>query len=303
MNDKRLDTELAARLSEVPTLVPEDLTDPARRAALRSATAEEKTAAYGVTVRDVRADGVRLRITTPDGHTEPLPVLVEFHGGGFVFGSAQGNDESNAQLAVSVPCVVVAVDYRLAPEHPWPAAVDDGVAALTSVERRAREWGGDPDRVGVLGSSAGGAVAATVTFRWSDAGRSPLRCLVLSEPALGEHQDAPSHADRQTDAIFWTTQLSAVSWDLYLAGRTPDESSVPARRQDLTGLPPTYLDVGELDPLRDPVLDFAKRLLEQNVTCELHLWPGAFHGFGMLRGTALERHSTAALHRACRRWL
>ncbi|WP_338889372.1 alpha/beta hydrolase [Rhodococcus sovatensis] len=308
MHIEALDAELAALLGEVPALDFADIA--ATRAALAdptpSAAASDNAAAFGVTVTDmsvtdmdVEADGhtVRVRVTAPvlaPGH--PLPVIVEVHGGGFALGSGASNDDGNRELASTLPCIVVAVDYRLSPEFPYPAAVEDCVAAVTWATNNAGELGGDVSRVGLLGTSAGACLAACTALHLRDRyrrdHRGPIPVMqALIEPALDDRDGTPSMV-QGGDAVFWNTRNAMLSWQHYLAGRPADEFTSPSREQDLSGLPPTYLTVNELDPLRDQGIDYARRLLAADVRVEMHCWPGAFHGFRMF-DTDLGRRTRA----------
>jgi acetyl esterase/lipase len=223
------------------------------------------------------------------------------HGGGFALGSAASNDDTNQRLAVNVPCIVVAVDYRLAPEHPYPSAVEDCITALTWVAHNAEKLGGDSDRIGVLGTSAGACLAACTALWARDHGGPTLAVQVLVEPALDDRSDSPS-MKQGSDAIFWNSRNAELSWQHYLGGHAPDETTTPARRLDLSGLPPAYISVNELDPLRDQGIDYARRLLAAQVRVEMHCWPGTFHGFIMF-DTELGRHAQASKLDALRRLL
>jgi acetyl esterase/lipase len=192
---------------------------------------------------------------------------------------------------LDVPCIVVAVDYRLSPEFPYPAAVDDCVAAVSWVADNAESFGGDRHRIGLLGRSAGACLAACAALRLRDEGGPTLVMQALIEPALDDRANTPS-MEQGCDAVFWNSRNALLSWGHYLAGHEPDEYTTPSRRHDLSGLPPTYVTVNELDPLRDQGIDYSRRLLAAGVSVELHCWPGAFHGFRMF-DTELGRRADA----------
>ncbi|OZC79186.1 hypothetical protein CH282_21035 [Rhodococcus sp. 06-418-1B] len=303
MRNTDLDPELAVLSAQVPILDFADILG-ARRGTATAGAGTAGAGTAGVVVRDDIAgmDGcsVPVRITSPIGHRRgSLPVMLEVHGGGFALGSARSNDDSNSSFALNVPCIVVAVDYRLAPEFPFPAAVEDCITALRWTALHAESFGGDPGRVGILGTSAGACIAACTAMWARDHDGPALVMQALVEPALDDRSDSPS-MEQGENAVFWNSRNARLSWELYLGGRAPDQWTTPARRTDLTGLPPTYLTVNELDPLRDQGLDFAVRLLSHDVGVELHCWPGAFHGFTMFDSALGRRaHSTdiAALRR------
>ncbi|WP_032389300.1 alpha/beta hydrolase [Rhodococcoides fascians] len=287
-----LDPELLQVVSAVPAVDFHDIT--AARAATTSSPVRS-SADVVVTDSVAEFDGhtVSVRITGPATVTSgPLPIVVEMHGGGFALGSAASNDASNAGLATALPCVVVAVDYRLAPEFPYPASVRDCVTAVRWAVDAAGSIGGDPGRIGLLGTSAGACLAACTALELRDSGGPRLAMQALIEPALDDRADSPS-MQQGVDAVFWNTGNAILSWQHYLGGRVPDGHTSPARRQDLESLPPTYLTVNELDPLRDQGIDYARRLLAAGTRVEFHCWPGAFHGFTMF-DTALSRRTRAS---------
>jgi acetyl esterase/lipase len=230
----------------------------------------------------------------PDGNFGSRAVVLEIHGGGFVLGSAAQSDGLNAAIARRTGAVVVSVDYRLAPEHPYPAAVDDCYAALTWIASSATHLDIDPDRIVLLGDSAGGGLAASVALRARDFDGPPIALQVLLEPELDDRLETASMR-AGTDTLVWDNTKAALSWRYYLGEQSPNGESVPARQSDLSGLPAAYIAVNELDPLRDEGLEYAQRLLQAGVRVELHLWPGAFHGFSLVRGAAVTRRATASL--------
>jgi acetyl esterase/lipase len=181
--------------------------------------------------------------------------------------------------------VVVSVDYRLAPEHPFPAAVDDCYAGLEWTVSHAAELDIDPDRVGVGGSSAGGALAAAVALMARDRSGPALAVQILNYPVIDDRMDTPSM--RSFDATpLWTSGASADMWQHYLGdpdGRGEVSAyAAPGRATDLSSLPPAYVLTAELDPLRDEGIDYARRLMEAAVPTELHTVAGACHGFDII---------------------
>ncbi|HUI02617.1 MAG TPA: alpha/beta hydrolase [Acidimicrobiales bacterium] len=217
-----------------------------------------------------------------------VPGVVFFHGGAFVLGDLYTEEQRCLRYAADAGCVVVSADYRLAPEHPYPAAVDDCYAALAWTAAHAAELGVDPGRLAVAGSSAGGALAAAVALMARDVGGPPLAFQLLNYPVLDDRMTTPSMQAFDATPL-WTNQSTADMWDHYLGpAPRPDVSpyAAPARAADVRGLPPSYVLTAELDPLRDEGIDYARRLMEAGVSTELHTVPGACHGFDIVAAGA-----------------
>lgn len=237
---------------------------------------------------------VPVRIFAPEGATDARPGIVDIHGGGFVVSSAALDDGLNARIVRELGVVVVSVDYRRAPEHPFPAAAEDCHAALRWLASSAAELGVDPDRLAVLGDSAGAGIAATTALFARDRGGPALAMQVLIEPVLDDRLQTHSMVTG-TDTEVWHRANAVVSWQHYLGGAQATPYAAPARMEDLGGLPRTYLTVNELDPLRDEGLEYAQRLLTAGVSTELHCWPGAYHGFIMVPTAVVTKRALAAL--------
>lgn len=226
------------------------------------------------------ADGVPVRIYRPSGAVEGLrPGVLSIHGGGFVTGNLDSDLGLGYLLAVAVGAVVVSVDYRLAPEHPFPAGLDDCYAALVWFDQHAAELGVDPTRLAVFGNSAGGGLAAATALLAHDQGGPALCFQFLGIPELDDRLDTPSLLAFD-DTPMWNRRNAELSWAYYLG---PDPGPVspyaaPARASDLAGLPRTYLSTMEFDPLRDEGLRYASAMLEAGVPVELHQFAGTFHG-------------------------
>jgi acetyl esterase len=303
-----MDPELTVAVPLLPDLSFNDL---ARTRGIMN----ELIAAYpvdltGVTVEDRLVPGpkdtpeVPVRIFTPTaGGPGPRPAVLDIHGGGFAIGKAALDDSSNAAICRETGAVVVSVDYRLAPEHPFPAPAEDCYAALLWLAENARALGADPTRIAALGDSAGGGLAATTALLARDRGGPALAMQILIEPELDDRLETHSMR-RGSDTVAWNNAQAVESWRFYLGGKPAGPYSAPARMGDLSGLPPTYLTVNELDCLRDEGLEYGRRLLEAGVPTELHCWPGTFHGFVSLVPTAaISRRAAANLHAALRRGL
>jgi len=226
------------------------------------------------------APDVRVRRYRPAGQDGPLPALVYLHGGGFVVGSLDLYDADARRIAAEVGAVVFSVDYRLAPEHPFPAGLEDCYATLVWVAENAAELGVDPDRIGVGGESAGGGLSAGVALLARDRGGPRLCLQFLGIPELDDRLETESM--RTIEAPITTIANGEISWDSYLGTgvRGTDQVSpyaAPARATDLAGLPPALVTAYEFDALRDEGIAYAQRLMSAGVSTELHVYPGAFH--------------------------
>lgn len=302
-----MDADLAAALPFIPALPFSDIEE-ARRVFDELLAGVPPLDTTGLTVEDRRVPGpeggpeVAVRLFTPEGGGTSRPGVLDIHGGGFAIGTPALDDAVNASIAREVGAVVVSVDYRLAPEHPFPAPAEDCYAALVWFARHAGELGVDPGRIAVLGDSAGGGLAATTALLARDRGGPALAMQVLIEPELDDRLE--THSMRTgTETPVWHRANAVESWRYYLGGTEPSPYSAPARMEDLSGLPPTYLTVNELDPLRDEGLEYARRLLVAGVSTELHCWPGAFHGFVLVADAPITRRALDAMRAALRRGL
>jgi len=213
------------------------------------------------------------------------------HGGGFVVGSVATEHVGAANLASNLGAVVVSVEYRLAPEHPFPAGLNDCYAALKWVHACATDLGIDPGRIAVYGQSAGGGLAAALSLFARDNGGPPICFQFLGIPELDDRLDTPS-MQAFVDTPLWNRPNAELSWQYYLGdSRNSDVSqyAAPARAAELRGLPPAYVSTMEFDPLRDEGIRYASRLLEAGVPTELHSYPGTFHGSAVLVMASVSR--------------
>ena len=239
------------------------------------------------------------RVYRPRDLPSAAPTLVFFHGGGWVVGDLDTHDGLCRKLAAHGRVQVIAVDYRLAPEHPYPAGLEDcyaGLRLLASLD------GVRADRLAVHGLSAGGGLAAAVALLARDRGGPALCFQSLGVPEIDDRLDTPSM--RAGDATpLWSRPQARKSWEHYLGGQEADQYAAPARAEDLTGLPPAYVVTCELDPLRDEGLTYAMRMLAAGVSVEVHSYPGTFHGVQIAHGTAIVERMDRELVEVLRRRL
>jgi acetyl esterase len=216
----------------------------------------------------------------PRRHDGLSPALVFFHGGGWVIGDLDSHDVVCRQLAVEAALIVISVDYRLAPEHKFPAAADDAIAATKWVAANAREIGIDAARLSIGGDSAGGNLAAVVALAARDGNGPAIAGQVLIYPAVDFAMTHGSHSEPETSVLL---THSVIRWfrDHYLNGAADvdDWRASPARAQNLGGLPPTYVLTAGADPLRDEGDEYAERLRQAGVPVATKHYPGQFHGF------------------------
>lgn len=241
----------------------------------------EPTAVGGTEDREVPgpAGGIPVRLYTPPGNG-PFPILAYFHGGGFVIGGLETHDGTCRDLCDATGCVVVSVDYRLAPEHPFPAAPDDCYAVTAWLAEHGAEVGGDPTRLAVAGDSAGGNLAAVVAMMARDRGGPALCHQLLIYPVTDHHCDTASYQEH-AEGYMLTRDMMRWFWSHYLAdaAQGDDPLASPLRAQDLSRLPPATVITAEFDPLRDEGEAFAEKLIAAGVDTRLTRYDGVFHGF------------------------
>ncbi|HUD28900.1 MAG TPA: alpha/beta hydrolase [Novosphingobium sp.] len=236
----------------------------------------------------------------------PLPCIFHIHGGGHVAGTAAELEFLHHPLVDDLGCVLVSVDYRLSPEAPFPAAIEDCYAALGWVFAHAGELGIDAARIGVMGESAGGGLAAALALLARDRGEHALAFQHLVYPMLDDRTCTAADPHPFAGEFVWHAANNRFGWAALL-GREPGGADVspyaaPARATDLSGLPPTFIATGALDLFVDEDMDYARRLMRAGVPTELHVYPGAFHAFDIFGdapvSAAARRDSRAALARA-----
>ncbi|ORM33203.1 carboxylesterase [Williamsia sp. 1135] len=238
-------------------------------------------------VAEIGGRPCRLRVQRPVAADGVLPVVVNYHGGGWCLGSPEQSRWMATRVAAQATAIVVSPVYRLAPEHPFPAAVDDAWGALQWVARHAADIGGDPDRMAVMGDSAGGNLASVVALAARDAGGPGLRGQVLVYPAVEMYERWPSE-DANADAPVLTSSVMHTFTELYLAGAygTEDWRASPIRAASHQDLPPALILTAGHDPLRDHGQKYREVLRAAGVRAELIDYPDTVHGFAALPGVA-----------------
>ncbi|MFF4761334.1 alpha/beta hydrolase [Streptomyces sp. NPDC001276] len=316
------DTELSAVLDGLGALLDAEPASPADvprwRALLSEAapdpTLEELRGDGGFEVRERRAPGpdgapdVPLLIARPTGLADGAPVIYHLHGGGMMSGTSRtGVQGILREWAGPLGLVVVSAGYRLAPEYPYPAGVEDCYAGLVWVARHCTEIGGDPSRIVVAGGSAGGGLSAAVALMARDRGGPRLAGVLAMCPMLDDRNDTPS-ARQMAGRGVWDRHANEVGW-ASLLGKAHGTDEVPpyaapARAGDLSGLPPVYIDAGAAETYRDEDVAFATRVWQSGGDAEVHVWSGGFHGFDQIAPDAtISREAREARVRWLRRVL
>ena len=285
-----VDPELLPLLDMFPTVEMSDALLPESRRRFGPMPAPDEVAArVEKTVRAVPgppgAPDVRVVIYRPLAASGPAPCLLHLHGGGYIAGVPEAFEPQHAALAAQLGCVIVSVDYRLAPETRAPGQVEDAYAVLAWLNRHTAELQVDTARIGVAGESAGGGLAAALALLARDRGEYGLAFQHLMYPMLDDRTCTTAEPNPCAGEFIWPPASNRYGW-ASLLGVEPGSEGVspyaaPARAADLAGLPPTYIAVGALDLFVDEDLEYARRLIRAGVPTELHVLPGAYHGFDL----------------------
>ncbi|MEM6428458.1 MAG: alpha/beta hydrolase [Deinococcota bacterium] len=255
---------------------------------LNAATVAALPAIEGVVSRDQYAPApegapdVMVRVYEPAARAATLPALLWIHGGGFVLGSVESDDLKVKALTLQLNCVIASVEYRLAPEHPFPAPLEDCYAALKWLASNAEQLRVDAGRIAIGGQSAGGGLAAGLGLLARDRAEVDVCYQLLIYPMLDDTNVEQASSD-VPDAPLWTRANNLIGWRSYL-GQEPGSEGVskyaaPFHAEDVSGLPPTYIGVGTPDLFRDEDIAYAQRLIRANVPTELHVYADGFHAF------------------------
>ena len=313
MKSKHLvDPEIVAALEWFPSVTFANDALPGIRAGIAEQLANQAQASFdGVIEEELTVPGpvggppVRVLAYRPATRQGPLPALLHIHAGGFVVGSPEMMAPVNRSLAADLGCVIYSIDYRLAPEHKYPAAIEDCYAVLRWVNVNSDALGIDVRRIGIKGESAGGGLTAALALLARDRGEFSIAFQHMIYPMLDDRtvrdQERPFVGE-----FIWTSEQNRFGWASLLE-QDPGcdgvpEYAAPARATELGGLPPAFVSAGALDLLMDENVAYAIRLLHAGIPVELHVYPGAYHGFDMVPEAritlAAGRDSREALRRA-----
>jgi acetyl esterase/lipase len=222
------------------------------------------------------APDISVRIYRPVNATGTLPGVYFIHGGGMILGTVDGEDPVATMICDLVGAVVVSVEYRLSPETPHPGPVEDCYAGLSWVAKNAAELGIDTDRLAIYGASAGGGLTIATALMARDRGGPALSFIMPIYPMIDDTHTTTS-SQEITDVGIWDRSGNIEAWAWYLGGKEADAYAAPARAEDLSGLPPTFTDVGTVDLFLDEDIAFVQRLIAAGVPTEFHIHPGAYH--------------------------
>lgn len=296
----RYDPEFADLVSTLPET---DLSDPVAGREqmagwLTAFSADVDTTGLIIEDLEIPAKGeqpvVPVRVYRPETPTQLAPALLWIHGGGFVMGNIEMDHAACASIARLLGTVIVSVEYRLAPENPWPAGLEDCYTALQWLHASASALGVDAERIGLYGQSAGGGLSASLALKARDEQGPPICFQFLGIPELDDRLQTPSMRQFH-DTPLWNLPAAELSWQYYLEPNyQPGADNVPytaspsrATAEELKHLPPAYISAMEFDPLRDEAIVYAMRLMEAGVPVELHVYPGTFHGSALFGHAAV----------------
>jgi acetyl esterase len=290
MKNQNVDPALWPLVEAFPPIDLSAETLPGFRAAMVELTVMPDAATHAdVRIEEVSAQNIRCLLFTPTARAS-AGALLHVHGGGFVMGMPEMDAARNIELVRATGCTILSVDYRLAPEHPHPAGLEDCHTALVWLASQAKALGFTPENIGVIGESAGGGIAAALALQARDRNSVALACQVLIYPMLvppAQSIDA-TLPDQRTGRHIWTRASNSYAWSAYLSGAALNEVTC-------TGLPPTFLAVGELDLFVHDNLAYVSKLLAAGCSAEAHLYPGAIHGFDRMVDAAVSQRYTREL--------
>jgi acetyl esterase/lipase len=300
-----VDPELLPLIDSFP---PMDLSDdalPAIRVGMNALLSSQPLPDLPVKCRELHIPSgeadrmIRCLAIQPVALPDNAPAILHFHGGGHVIGAPEMNQPQLMQWATELNCFVLSVDYRLAPETPFPGPMEDAYAALQWLNKTAAELGIDPAHIAVSGESAGGAMAACLCLMARDRGEYAIAFQHLEMPRLDDRLPEPPNPS--TGEFIWRAENSLYCREAYLGENSASPYGSAARATDLSGLPVAYIMVGALDLFVDECLAYAGRLIRAGVATELKVYPGCFHGFRMAKEADISQRATADSLDALRR--
>ena len=299
---KRIDPELLPSIEMIPADGSFNFDDlPAAREMITRMFAEmaaQMPPVEGVDSRDLSIPGpagapdITARLYTPKNLSGTKPGMLWIHGGGYILGDLDIDDHNLRQMCINTGCVILSTNYRLAPEDPFPAPVEDCYSSLKWFVENSKNLDVDKSRIAIGGGSAGGGLAAGLAIMTRDRGEIQIAFQLLIYPMIDDRNISPS-SHTVTDPRTWNREKNIFAWKAYLGKSAEDGDVSPyaaaARAKDLFGLPPAYIAVGELDLFLDEDIEYAQRLLQAGVPTELHVYPGATHGFDSILTAAVSR--------------
>ncbi len=254
------------------------------------------TETFKVTREEVIAcqeDGpdVRCLLYVPEGiEKSKCAAYLHIHGGGYILGSPEGSDLQNLVTASKLGIIILSVDYRLAPENPIPAPLDDCYAALSWLHENSERLSIDRSRIGIGGESAGGGLAASLAIKARDLGQYNICYQSLTYPMLDDRTGSRENpGDPLVGEFVWTREFNMYAWNSYLKGSNREAPQVPARLERFDGLPPTWMFTVSLDLFRDENIRYAHKLMSAGVSCDLVVYPGACHAFQRIENSELAK--------------
>jgi len=261
----------------------------------------------GVESRDLSIPGpdgahdIIARLDTPENMPGNNPGMLWVHGGGYILGDLDVDDYNLRRICSGTGCIILSTNYRLDPEDPFPAPVEDCYASLKWLVENSENLGIDKSRIAIGGGSAGGGLAAGLALMTRDRGEIDVAFQLLVYPMIDDRNITPS-SHTITDPRTWDREKNIFAWKAYLGDSAKDGNVSPyaaaARAEDLSGLPPAYIAVGELDLFLDEDIEYAQRLMQAGVSTELHVYPGATHGFDSVITAAVSRRFMSERDRA-----
>ena len=307
MNTRHLvNPDLLPLIDNFPALGMSSESLPAMRAMFAARVSEQLLPDLAVRCSEVQIPSgednrtIRCLIIQPESIPPLSAAILHFHGGGHVLGAPEMNQPELMNWAAELGCMVLSVDYRLAPETPFPGPMDDAYAALRWLNEQAASLGIDPTRIAVAGASAGGAMAACLCLMARDREEYGIAFQLLEAPRLDDKIQQQADGNAFTGEFVWTREASSFCWNAYLPDGSTSPYATAARAKDLSNLPPAFIGVGALDLFVDECLEYSTRLVRSGISTELIVYPGCFHGFQMASEAAVTRRSQADSLRALR---